>query len=367
MAVREFGIELNPYVAYTPQWNSDGAPEDFWKTPPRDVGQFAEIAGLLAERYRGRVKSWELWNEPDNRDYWLGTPAEYAALLRAGAAAVRRADPDALVVSGGVEFLRETFDEHRAAEHVDAVNLHAYYETWNPNPIETLPEYVDDVRAIVQRHGGRQSLWMAEVGYSNFRAPSAPATPAFAYEHSLEFQAVVLVRTLALALSHPGLSLVAWYELKDARAGDAVIGDDHNRHLGVTFADYRPKPALEALSFMARLFAPGFRAVDAALSLPSPDPDVWVRGFATARGTCVLVAWLRTRSEQRAETAGEDPRRAAARVTLPCAAGGEAAAYDARGRPAGNARIASVGSGETELAIELGGGEVLIVEVGVQP
>jgi hypothetical protein len=57
----------------------------------------------------------------------------------------------------------------------------------------------------------------------------------------------MLVRTLALALAHPELALIAWYELKDARASDAVIGDDHNRHLGVAFADYRPKPALEAL------------------------------------------------------------------------------------------------------------------------
>ena len=66
---REFRVRLIPYVAYTPEWNSDGSPTEFWKTPPRDVREFGELMGLLARRYRGRIHSWELWNEPDNRDY----------------------------------------------------------------------------------------------------------------------------------------------------------------------------------------------------------------------------------------------------------------------------------------------------------
>jgi hypothetical protein len=320
---------------------------------------------LLAERYRGRIKSWELWNEPDNRDYWLGTAEEYAALLRAGAAAVREADPNARVVygglAGGVEFLRETFDEHRAAEHVDIVNLHAYYETWNPNPIETLPEYVDDVNDIVRRHGGRQAIWMAEVGYSNFR-PLSDHAPAFAHEHGLDFQAVVLVRTLALALSHPALSLVAWYELKDARASDAVIGDDHNRHLGVAFTDYRPKPALSALSFMARLFGTGFRSIDVELHT-SPSPDLELRAFLTARGTCLLIAWLRTHFTQPGQTGSEDTRRVEVRVSVPYAARGAATAYDERGRPREAAVASSARSGKTEIDIELRGGAVQVIEL----
>jgi hypothetical protein len=363
VAVRTFGIRLIPYVAYTPRWDSDGTPEAFWKTPPRDTAEFAEIMGLLAARYRGRIHSWELWNEPDNRDYWLGSAAEYAALLAAGSAAVRRAAPEARVVSGGlaggVPFLRELFDEHGSAEHVDIVNLHAYYETWNPNPLEVLPEYLDEVSAIVRRHGGRQALWLAEVGYSDFRAPAGgPSAP---YEHTPDFQAVMLVRTLALAYAHPALSLVAWYELKDPGASAPMIGDDHNRHLGVTFVDGTRKPAFAALAFTQSLFSQGFAVVDAELDIERRSPsDVELRGFVTARRTLVVVAWLRTHGSH-APSDGADARRESVRVGAPYARSGPARVYDERGRSV-DAKLREHAGARVDFTLELAAGEVRVVE-----
>jgi hypothetical protein len=350
-------------VAYTPRWDSDGTPEAYWKTPPRELGEFAEIMGLLAARYRTSIGSWEIWNEPDNRDYWLGSAGEYAALLSAGSAAVRRANPRAAVVSGGlaggVAFLREVFDEHGGAELVDVVNLHAYYETWNPNPLEALPQYLDDVSAIVKRHGGRQAIWLAEVGYSNWRAPDAPAGAP--YEHTLDYQAVMLVRTLALAYAHPAVSLVAWYELKDPRGSAPMIGNDHNRHLGVTFADYTPKPAFAALAFTQSLFSRGFQAADARVQVSreaSSAVELWA--FVTARRSLVLVAWLEPPVPRSAE-----PRHEVVRVTAPYVRRGTARVYDEQGRPAA-AHLVEFGSGGVDLSLEIGDGEVRVVEEPIE-
>lgn len=357
---REEQVQLIPYVAYTPEWNSDGSPTEFWKTPPRDVREFGELMGLLARRYRGRIHSWELWNEPDNRDYWLGTAADYTRLLEAGAQAVRGADPDARVVfgglAGGVEFLREVFDVHQGGKQLDVVNVHSYYETWNPEPVETLPEYLDEVASIVERHGRHQALWMAEAGYSDFRAAQlSGARPMKAYEHTPDYQAVMLTKTLALALAHPKVELIAWYELKDARPSDAVIGDAHNRHLGVDFADYRPKPALSALAFMSRAFEPGYRAIDSELTWLSPArPNLTVRAFLTAQGKVVLFAWLPTDANQAQ----------LARVALPYRARGLAQRFDARGRARGTV-TPKTARGSTELELRPTPGEVEILEVPV--
>lgn len=38
---------------------------------------------VIAARYRGQIRSWELWNEPDNPAYWLGTTAPFAELVSA--------------------------------------------------------------------------------------------------------------------------------------------------------------------------------------------------------------------------------------------------------------------------------------------
>src|SRR5207244_1393106 len=73
-------IRLIPYVADTPRWNSNGQ-VDFWKRPPADLRAFTELMALLAGRYRGSIRSWEIWNEPDNPDFWAGSAADYAALL----------------------------------------------------------------------------------------------------------------------------------------------------------------------------------------------------------------------------------------------------------------------------------------------
>lgn len=367
----EAGVRLIPYVAYTPEWNSDGSPEAFWKTPPRDLREFTELMRLLAERYRGRIRSWEIWNEPDNRDYWLGSAEDYGALLAAGAEGVRAGDPDAQVVLGGlagdVDFLRELFDEHGAAGRVDVVNLHGYYETWNPNPLETFPEYVAEVTSVLERHGGRQALWMAEVGYSDLAPPAGSFVGRrYDYEHTPEFQAVVLVRTLALLFAEPAVSLIAWYELKDARPADVVIGDAHNRHLGVTTADHRPKPALDALAFMSEQFGAGFRSVDHELRVHTGSGAV-VRGFVTAARGLVLVAWLPTHERPvppAAESAPprRDGRRELVRVSFPWPPRGPAVRHDATGQERGDVAVLEHGAGG-ELELELRGGEVQVISM----
>lgn len=383
----EHGIRLIPYVAYTPAWNSTGSGADSWKAPPRDNAELGELLGLLARRYRGRIRSWEIWNEPDNKDYWTGSAAEYAELLRVGSAAVRAVDPTLSVVAGGlagrVDFLTELFDELDAASLVDVVNLHAYYETWNPEPLETLTEYVAQVDALVERHGGGQDIWMAEVGYSNYRQASRVSEytrARFAYEHTLEYQAVMLVRTLALLMASPAISLVAWYELKDPPLTDAMIGDVNNRHLGVVFTDYRPKPALAALGFMNRLFAGGFRLVDDRVQIehPGATDDAHaarhVHAFLTPEQTLVVIAWLGTPAAgsgaavaSRAEVSSgqaEDTRREVWRVRAPFSWRGEATVHGAEGNV--RRRVsAPAGEREVDVELELRGGDVQVLTLPV--
>ncbi len=374
LAVREYGLRLIPYVAYTPEWNSDADPGEHWRSPPREPREFAQLMALLAARYRNSVQSWELWNEPDNRDYWLGSVEQYAELARLGAEAIRGVDSELDVVSGGIagrtEFLAQLFDEHEGARIFDVVNVHSYYETWNPEPIETLSSYVDEVTAIVRRHGGRQAIWMAELGYGNFRRGSRVShytTAAFAHEHTLEFQAVALVRSLALLAPGP-VSLAAWYELKDPAASDAMIGDENNRHLGIAFHDYRPKPAFHALSFLSRLLAGGVASAQERVRvLAGASAHVAERqlhAFATARGSLVLVAWLgKPRGAQpRGDGDEVDQRREVLRVQVLDDADRLASFYDAQGQLR-SSRPLLARDGALELDLELTGPDVQVVEL----
>ena len=335
--------------------------------------------GLLAARYQGRIHSWELWNEPDNRDYWLGSVADYAQLLRRGADAVHAVDARLSVVSGGLaghlECLEALFEQQDAARFVDVVNLHAYYETWNPEPIETLSSYVAEASELVQRQGGRQPIWVAEIGYSDFRERqrvSASVSAWFRHEHTLDHQAIVLVRSLTLLLASPSVSLIAWYELKDLPAGDAMIGDANNRHLGVLFADYRAKPARAALEWMARLFAEGFQPLTEGLHIEPPrslnSRARQVYAFLTPRRSVVVIGWLARPSEpppSRAPGEAQDERRDALRIRLPYEARAPGLRFDALGRE--RAPVPGLAlPGATELELELRGDDVQIVELPVR-
>jgi hypothetical protein len=304
-AAAEQGVRLIPYVCYTPPWLAPkGAqPNEVYRSPPTEVGEFEQLMELLAARYRGRFASWELWNEPDNREYWLGSPAEYAALLAAGSRGVKRGDPSARVVLGGIaghlEFLEELLAKHDVARVVDVVNLHSYYETWNPEPLEALSDYLTRAAELVRAHGEGEPLWLAEVGYSSFRRGnfvSSWTTARFDFEHTAAFQAAALLRVVALARTVAEVEQVAWYELRDLPPGTEVIGDQNNRHLGVLDAAGQPKPAFHALARAVPMLSAPLRpiAVTVRTSEATAAADIEARAFQRADGQCLIVTWRPT-------------------------------------------------------------------------
>ncbi|WP_394780777.1 cellulase family glycosylhydrolase [Undibacterium sp.] len=73
-------------------------------TPPKDIAQWAELVRRLAahcvERYGiAEVAQWyfEVWNEPNLRQFWTGSQQEYFALYEASAKAIKGVDARLLV------------------------------------------------------------------------------------------------------------------------------------------------------------------------------------------------------------------------------------------------------------------------------
>lgn len=305
LAAEEYGISLIPYVCSTPQWAAaGGGPDQPAATrPPRDHAEFEEFMRELAGRYAHWIDSWEIWNEPDNPARWTGSSDEFAALVVAGARAVREADAGALVVLGGIAsdlaYLEALLDRSEVVGAIDVVNLHSYHETWSPEPLEGVTPYVLGAAELVRRHGDGERLWMAEVGYSTFRRGgyvSDQYVAAFPYEHTDAYQAVHLLRTVALLAATEAVDLVAWYEIADLDSAEQVIGDVNKRHLGVIDADRNPKPALAALALARDLFASQpMRCIDGEVLVERAlASDAEVHAFEREDRSVVVLAWLRT-------------------------------------------------------------------------
>ena len=197
-ACNGFGFKLLLSVAHAPDWTRASELES---GPPADYAEFGRFMGQLATRYRGRVAAYELWNEPNLAREWRGDrlePARFVALVAAGAAGVRAADPDGLVISGapavtgindGVEaiddriFLRGMY-EAGVAQWVDGIGAHPYGfanppdESWqdtrhvasshNSHPSFFFRDTLEDYHAIMLAFGDTEhQIWITEFGWSS--------------------------------------------------------------------------------------------------------------------------------------------------------------------------------------------------------
>lgn len=375
--VEEYNITLVPYICYTPRWLARD-PQDslmFWNDPPADFNEFGEFMFDLVTRYKKYIKTWELWNEPDIAIYWdTEDVVEFARFVKIGAEAVKKADPEAKVVLGGIayrpDWVRQLFRDHGVSPYIDIVNAHNYFETWSYNPTELLPAYINEVHDVITMYGDKQPIWIAEIGYSTFKRGnfvSDSYTGKYDYEHTPAYQAVDLVKKLALTLSTEKVSAIAWYEIKDLPPSDEVIGDQfNNKHLGVANADHSPKPALKALQFFNTLFASPVKSIDDQVKVTkTAGSDTYTTAFQDEKGNVIVAAWLKTHvpgEDVKTDQGLKDTRSESIDVEIPMSLSGKVTMYDELGA-AKDYKSEKSGNGVTLKGLELQGGKVVFIKL----
>ncbi len=359
------GIELIPYVAYTPKWAA-GEEDGFWKHPPRDPAAYATVMRMLATRYRGKIRHWELWNEPDNKEYWDGSPDEFAATVILGAKAVREAAPEDVLVLGGMShgpgsFFDVLISRYHLEQYVDVLALHAYPESWHEERAETVfGNWINDMGANARRSG--RALWLNEMGYADYRFEPSHASlwgtnVFYNYEHTPRYTADFLFKSFVMTLGSGHVSLAGWYRIDDFREDDVRMPSDKvHHHLGLTFVNGKKKPAFYALRFFNSLFSQPVRLVEASTPVGSLAT---VRTIERKDGKIVIAGWLRssTYSEVAVHSGMERDRRGERlRLALPCKAE-TINTFDATGKKISTQRTPMLEP------VDLTGDQVFIAEV----
>src|SRR5574341_1410160 len=103
---RERGLYLLVRLDHEPYWARPAdLPPDAPTSPPADFQDFENFCFAVEERYRGLIQAYQVWNEPNLAREWSGRapdPAEYTRLLAYCYNGIKRADPDAIVISAGL-------------------------------------------------------------------------------------------------------------------------------------------------------------------------------------------------------------------------------------------------------------------------
>jgi polysaccharide biosynthesis protein PslG len=121
-----YNVQIIARIGSVPAWaQAPGALAGY--APPADLQDFARFAGILAARYTGRIRYYQVWNEPNIYPEWgeQGVdPEAYTDLLCRTYRAIKAADPNAIVLSGA---LAPTIDISGANLN-DVVFLQRMYE-----------------------------------------------------------------------------------------------------------------------------------------------------------------------------------------------------------------------------------------------
>ncbi len=177
----------------------DGTPRN-----PQDYGDFMRA---LAQHYKGKVRAYQLWNEPNLAGEVGGRidPGAYVELVKAGYLAVKSVDPEAIVVLGSLAStgindpqvaMEDTVYLERLYEYqggiirhyFDVMASHPYglanppatlWSEGKPGPTDKFYDHdsfyfrrFEAHRRIMVQHGdGDKQLWLTEWGWGSDKRP----------------------------------------------------------------------------------------------------------------------------------------------------------------------------------------------------
>ena len=122
------GLHIYAGLGYTPTWASVAGNAN---SPPINNQDWYDYVYAAVSRYKGSIKYWEMWNEPNLRQFWNGTQAQFIELFKVGADAAHAADPDCMVLgpeisSAGRRAFWMTDLLQQAGNKIDIISFHQY-------------------------------------------------------------------------------------------------------------------------------------------------------------------------------------------------------------------------------------------------
>jgi hypothetical protein len=273
-----------------------------------DLAKWQAFVGRLADHYRGRVRAWEVWNEPNS----TFQPDFYARMVKLAAEAIRQADPNARVVAMGgsgipqyitsvITELERQYPQWPWRNYLDVLSVHMYPPTELASPWADPAPAPDFRQRVVSVYN--KPVWNTEGGFwdSGFfhgsNAPSVlwgrslfPFQTGYPYTESsplaVENVAINFIETIG-----NGISKYFYYDFRPAPSPDLF-----QHHPSALEYDDTVRPKGIVLSVLAKLF-------DHSNGLgPLATRDDYSRALLFDRGGTPLIALYTTDNASRSVT-----------------------------------------------------------------
>jgi len=223
-----------------------GHPDHGGAVPTTDANKraFSEFARQAALALGGEgTYGYEIWNEPNIKLFWPDpNPVAFAALTQMAAAEIRRVDPAAVVISGGLADADQAYLSKMLLQspslNVTGISVHPY----RVSAPETFSSDLEPLRRIVKSSGLSAPLVDTEWGYPSYGYFPSNVYGAGRDPRAWSRQAVLTLRKVltSIALNMP-LHII--YDLSD----DGPKENDREHNFGILTAAGEDKPAMTAL------------------------------------------------------------------------------------------------------------------------
>ena len=189
----QYDLELIVRLSNPPTWaRADGDARGTF-APPDNLEDFGDYVAAVVERYKGRVRYYQIWNEPNIYPEWgemAVSPEHYTELLKIAATRAREIDPNVVIISGALAstidldgirvpgrnfndltYLQRMYDAG-AAPYFDILAMQGY-GLWsgptdrrmNPRVINfSRPRFVRDV--MVRNGDASKPIWISEMNWN---------------------------------------------------------------------------------------------------------------------------------------------------------------------------------------------------------
>lgn len=227
---------------------------------------FARYAAAAAMAFRDKNVLWEIWNEPNLKNYWRPepSPSEYVDMTILAANAIKSVDKNASVFAISLSgFTKKAFSylegclKLNILDFVDGISIHPYRRK---NPETVLTDYDKLNSLLVKYNQSKKDIKVicSEWGYSSN------------VEVDIQSQGDYAVRMYLLNLSS-GIPVTIWYDWRD----DGYNLNNRQDNFGLFTKQDGPKPSYFTLKKMNSELN-GFRLVRRQQSTNSDD---WVLLF----------------------------------------------------------------------------------------
>ena len=264
----QYGIDLIVRLGNPPAWSRAAGDEQGAFSPPDDFDDYGDFVEAVVSRYHGRIRYYQIWNEPNIYPEWGERPVDpraYVELLKIGYTRAKAADPDVVVICGALAstieldyrnlndftFLQQMYDAGGGA-YFDVLAMQGYGLWSGPMDRRMQPRVVNFsrplyVRDIMVKNGdAAKPIWISEMNWN--AVPDEMADQAYGQVTPEEQGRYAALAYDRIQREWPWLGVANLWFFK--RATDAEIAQPMY-YFRMVEPDFTPLPLYHALSAKA--------------------------------------------------------------------------------------------------------------------